>query len=127
MPAILLIEDNEPLRDMLVGALSGAGYEVHSAGDGKQGMRLLKTQPVSLLITDIVMPEQDGIETLHLLRRSHPQLPVIAISGDSSRNAALYLSISCKLGAVRTLQKPFAVSVLLEACAQALASAPDAK
>ena len=121
MASILLIDDNESLRAMMAHALTLAGHKVITAGDGKAAMRAFAQHAVDLVITDLVMPDQDGVETLMLLRKSHPKLPVIAISGDSPTHAALYLSVARKLGAVATLQKPFAVGALLAAAETALA------
>lgn len=119
--SILIIDDNEALRTMMAHALTHAGHKVSVAADGKEGLRLFNCRPVELVITDIVMPEQDGIEIVMILRKTHPQLPVLAISGDSPKHSALYLSLARKLGAVETLQKPFSVAALLAAAQAALA------
>jgi CheY-like chemotaxis protein len=115
MAAILLLEDNDIFREVLTEALTRAGHTVCADTDGRRVAELLQAHPVDLLVTDLSMPNRDGVETILALRRSHPQLPVIAMSGDATSHAALYLSIATKLGAVRTLQKPFAVDALLAA------------
>jgi DNA-binding response OmpR family regulator len=114
MAAILLIDDNVDLCTMMAHALTLAGHQVHVAHDGKTASRLADCVPVDLVITDIVMPEQDGLETVMRLRKTHPGLPVIVISGDAPRHAPVYLTIASKLGATRTLLKPFSAAMLLE-------------
>ena len=113
MASILLLEDEDNLRAMLVEILHAAGHQVVADRDGRRVQEVLRLAPVDLVITDVVMPNCDGIETILGLRKSHPRIPVIAISGDVSRHAPLYLNIAEKLGAVRTLQKPFGVEVFL--------------
>lgn len=124
MSSILLVDDNTALLEMMAVALREEGYETWEAQNGREAMRLLETVSVDLIITDIVMPEQDGIETMMKLRKSHPDLPIIAISGDSRTRAPLYLSLAGKLGAVHTLLKPFTIPDLLRATRKALL--PDA-
>lgn len=120
MSSILVIDDNGPLLEMMTTALRLQGYHVLAASDGKTGLRLLAGHQVDLVITDIVMPDQDGIETMMILRKSHPALPIIAISGDAPARTALYLNIAQKLGAVQTLTKPFLLPALLAAVRRAL-------
>ena len=120
MPNILVIDDNAELARVLATALRSAGYDVWMADNGKEGMRLLAQHAIDVLVTDIVMPEQDGIETIQLARRANPALRVITISGDSPRHAELYLSMTEKLGADRTLLKPFRLETLLSAVQEVL-------
>jgi CheY-like chemotaxis protein len=120
MAAILLLEDNDIFREVLTEALTRAGHAVRADTDGRRVNELLHEHPADLLITDLSMPNRDGVETILALRRSHPQLPIIAMSGDTSSHAALYLSIAAKLGVARTLQKPFAAATLLTAVDEVL-------
>lgn len=113
MASILLLEDDDNLRTMLVEVLQAGGHKVVADRDGRRVQEVLRVAPVDLVITDVVMPDCDGIETILRLRQSHPLLPVVAISGDVSRHATLYLGIAEKLGAVRTLQKPFGVDAFM--------------
>ncbi|HUR59108.1 MAG TPA: response regulator [Opitutaceae bacterium] len=113
MATLLLIEDNVPLAQVMTHALQRAGYDVMSATTGRAGTDLLKVRAVDLVITDIVMPEQDGIETVMWIREHQPHVRVIAISGDSPQHARLYLTMTQKFGVVRTLLKPFRAEVLL--------------
>jgi DNA-binding response OmpR family regulator len=114
MTSILLIEDNVALSRLVEMALVKEGYQVVVTDRGKAGIALLREHPeVSLLITDVVMPEQDGIETIQIARKIKPELRIIVISGDSPKHAALYLKMAGQLGAHRTLLKPFSLTALL--------------
>ena len=113
MANILVIDDNAELARVLAQALRHVGHTVWVADNGKDGLRLLSQHVIDLLITDVVMPEQDGIETLQLARRMNPHLRVITISGDAPRHAPLYLSMTEKFGADRSLLKPFRLETLL--------------
>jgi CheY-like chemotaxis protein len=120
MPNLLIIDDNAELARVLASALQRTGHKVWVADNGKEGLKLLSQHAIDLMITDIVMPEQDGIETIQLARRANPQLRVITISGDAPRHAELYLSMTEKLGADRTLLKPFRLDALLTAVQEVL-------
>jgi DNA-binding response OmpR family regulator len=91
---------------MLTKALTIAGFAVIEAADGLQGVDLARSTDVDIVVTDLVMPVQEGVETILTLRRERPKLPVIAISGGVS-NSKLYLDIAGKIGAKRILPKPF--------------------
>ncbi|MEO5957881.1 MAG: response regulator [Opitutaceae bacterium] len=112
---ILLIEDEPALRQLLMAALSKAGHSVVVANDGREGTALLTQQPVDLVITDMLMPNSDGIEMMLGLRQTHPQLPIIAMTGGHQLGPDYYLRIAKTLGASRLLQKPFPIADLLGA------------
>ncbi len=120
MPRILLIDDDEPLRGVLSKTLVHAGHTVIQAADGQQGVELARATAFDLVITDLVMPVQEGVETILVLRREQPKLPVIAISGGLS-NSNLYLDIAAKIGAKRILPKPFTPQDLLRQIEEVLA------
>lgn len=120
MAKILLVDDNAELRRMMEATLSRAGHHVQAAPGGKEGIQLLKQQEFDLLITDIVMPEQDGFETVQIARKLRPALRILVMSGDSPRHAPLYLKTAAFLGAHQTLLKPFTVGDLAEAVKAAL-------
>lgn len=113
MACILLIDDDAPLRDILAKTLGYAGHSVIQASDGKQGVDIFRAASVDLVITDIIMPGQEGIETMMQLRRESPGLRIIAISGGVD-NSSLYLELAGKLGAQRTLAKPFTSAEFLQ-------------
>ena len=120
MATILLIDDDELLRGALVQSLVNAGHKVIEASDGRQGCELARSMSVDLVLTDLVMPVQEGVETIMTLRRERPRLPVIAMSGGVT-NSKLYLDIAGKIGAKRMLPKPFMPKTLLSLVDQVLA------
>lgn len=122
MAKILIIEDDEEVREYLERVLSRAGYECSSAPNGKAGVEVFNNDPADLVITDIIMPEKDGIETIMDLRRKNSSLKVIAISGGGRAEPENYLHSAKLLGANRTMKKPFTNEEMLEAIRQLLQS-----
>ena len=122
MAQILLIDDDDALRGILAKALSYAGHHVIQAADGRQGVELAQVASFQLVITDLIMPVQEGVETIAALRGEHPTLPIIAISGGLS-NSLAYLAIAEKFGAQRVLPKPFTPAELLTVVDAVLAGA----
>lgn len=120
MPTVLVIDDDDLVRRLLVHALSGARYTVIEAADGQAGLSLARSSAVDLVVTDLVMPVQEGVETIMSLRRERPTLPIIAISGGVT-NSRLYLDIAAKIGARRILPKPFTPKELIQVIEQVLA------
>lgn len=110
---ILVVDDNEQMRKMLGLLLERAGHEVLETANGKLAMNLLKRGPVDLVITDIIMPEMEGIDLIMAIRAMYPHLKIIAISGGGKIDPRLCLKIADKLGADRILQKPFSKSAIL--------------
>jgi two-component system response regulator (stage 0 sporulation protein F) len=116
---ILLIDDHAPFRTMARLMLEGAGYEVEEATNGATGMTRYRQSPPDLVITDILMPVMEGLETIIALRGLDPQVKIIAMTGgDDARG--VYLSSAQMFGAVRTIRKPFSETELLAAVAEAL-------
>lgn len=113
MTRILLIEDDNDLRDMVKRVLITNGYDVQEAIDGKQAAILYQQSPPDLVITDIVMPEADGLEVIMDLRRQSKETTIIAVSGGGLGGAKTYLDSAHLLGAAFTLEKPFALVDLL--------------
>ena len=113
---ILLIDDDAPFRNMFTAILTQAGYGVREAANGAEGMACLNREAFDVVLTDIFMPEQDGIETILRIRQAFPLLPVIAISGGSVLGEAEdYLRVAERLGAAKVLLKPFSRDELLAA------------
>ena len=106
MARILIVDDEEQVRSVFRRILEGDGHQVEEAANGKIGTRLLKEAEYDLVLLDIVMPEQDGLETITSLRLEYPAMKILAISGGGQVGAHDYLSIAEKLGVSRTLQKP---------------------
>ncbi|MGH7943513.1 MAG: response regulator [Opitutaceae bacterium] len=120
MATVLLIDDDDLLRGALVQSLVNAGHKVIEASDGRQGCELARSMSVDIVLTDLVMPVQEGVETILTLRRERPRLPVIAMSGGVT-NSKLYLDIAGKIGARRMLPKPFTPKALVTLIEQVLA------
>jgi CheY-like chemotaxis protein len=120
MALILLIDDDDMLRSVLAKALGHAGHTVIQAIDGQQGVELARAAQVDLVITDLLMPVQEGVETIIALKKERPGLPIIAMSGGVS-NSPLYLEIANKVGAKRILPKPFTPKELTTLITQVLA------
>ena len=118
MPRILVIDDDPDMRALLEQTLKSAGQEVVLAADGKEGMEQYRAKAADLVITDIYMPNQEGLETIREFRGRFPKVAIIAMSGRG--DAGAMLSIAQKLGAVEILQKPFLADELLTAVGKAL-------
>jgi DNA-binding NtrC family response regulator len=120
MARILLIDDDDLLRGVLAKALAHNAHEVIQASDGKQGTDLARATDFDLVITDLIMPIQEGVETIITLHKEQPGLPIIAMSGGAS-HTQIYLDIAGKIGARRVLSKPFTPKQLVETIAEVLA------
>ncbi len=123
MARILVIDDDEAIRQGIRRFLAGQGYEVEVAENGKEALRLFEAEPADLVITDINMPEMDGIEIITTFQKLSPGVPVVAISGGGLMPKELLLGNADLLGAVESLPKPFELDDLLGAVERGLASA----
>lgn len=115
MKRILVIDDDVQMREMLRQMLEREGYNVRDASDGKVAMRLFAEEPADLVITDIIMPEKEGIEVIREFRRDFPEVKIIAISGGGYVGPQTYLKIAKGMGAMRTFAKPVGRGELLDA------------
>lgn len=123
MPSVLIVDDEDAIRGLIREALGQAGYQVREARDGKEGLLRYRQTPSDLVIMDILMPDQDGLESILTLRREFPAAKIIAITGGSDMIGILnFLDVAKMLGARRTLQKPFDMKHLIEAVERELAS-----
>jgi DNA-binding response OmpR family regulator len=109
MAIILIIDDELSMRRLLTRALKDAGHTVFEAPDGGVGLQLFRDIRPALVITDIVMPDVEGIETIREVRHDDMHVPILAISGSDP----IYLRFATELGATAALRKPFAVDKLL--------------
>lgn len=120
MTRILLVDDDESLRKMLRITLAKMGYHVIEAANGNEALRLCQVEIPDLVLTDLIMPEKEGLETITELRRLYPGLKIIAMSGGGRGSAVDYLKFAAKMGASRTLHKPFSneamVAAITEVC-----------
>jgi two-component system, cell cycle response regulator CpdR len=119
--SILLIDDDEALRNVTAEILVEAGHTVDNAPNGKSGLKLYHAKHHDLIITDIAMPDMDGLELIMGLARSDPKPRIIAISGDSQFSKSLYLPTAHQLGVQGTLSKPFRGETLLQTVNSVLA------
>jgi DNA-binding response OmpR family regulator len=117
---ILIIDDDEQVLTMLQQLLEREGYEVITAPDGKAGMRLFREEGADLIITDILMPEKDGLETIIELRKDYPDVRIMAISGGGEIEPRFYLHFANEFGALSILTKPFEREELLAAVRELL-------
>lgn len=123
MPNVLLIDDDDLLRTTLRVALDRLGYAVAEARNGQEGLRLLAERPTDLVITDILMPEKEGIETIMELNRSGRGVKIIAMSGGGRGGACNYLSVAKRLGAAGILEKPFTLEQMSATISRVLGDA----
>ena len=107
MPSILVIEDEVPMRSLIARTLTGAGYDVEEAEDGGAGLARLEAPGIALVLTDLLMPGREGLETILEMRRRWPAIPVIAMSGGGVNPAGNYLELAERFGAAATIAKPF--------------------
>jgi len=114
MTKILVIEDEDSFRNVLVKMLTKAGYEVRQAGDGNQALTVCEEFKPDLVLTDIIMPDKEGLETIQELMDVSPGIRIIAMSGGGRFGPDSYLPLAEKLGAKATLQKPFMREDLLD-------------
>jgi CheY-like chemotaxis protein len=126
MARILLIDDDDSFREMLRLTLTHFGHTVIEARDGKAGLKLLPQANADLVMTDIVMPEKDGIEVILELKNIRPNLKIIAMSGGARISAATHLLAARQLGAAKILSKPFTNEALIAAIGELLPDAPAA-
>lgn len=116
MAQILLIEDNDLLRDTIKKLLENKGYKIMVASDGEEGLKMFRSDPAEVVITDIIMPNKDGVETIFELYKYFPAVSVIAISGGGKAPAEDYLNSIKLLPNVKYIfKKPFANYDLLMA------------
>lgn len=107
MSRILLVDDDESFRKMLRITLGKMGHQVVEAPNGKEALKLFQDSPPDLVMTDLIMPEKEGLETIRELRRSNPMVKIIAMSGGGRVNPGDFLKVAKILGANTVLAKPF--------------------
>ena len=121
MPKILIIDDDNQFRKMLYQTLEKAGYTVSEATNGTKGIASFEQAPADLVITDILMPDKEGIETIMEIRRMAPDIKIIAVSGGGRIGSDSYLDLARKLGAIETFSKPIDRKKLVEVIGNVLA------
>lgn len=121
MPTILIIDDQQMMRDLIQTVLERNGYDTITATNGRDARRQRAGRIVDGVVTDLFMPEEDGIEVIRELREAGDRMPVIAISGGTERMPGDFLRMATLLGADRVLRKPFRIDELLAALRELLA------
>lgn len=121
MANILLVDDEWLVLESVKIMLEDKGHRVATARNGVEALDLLRAQPIELLVTDIVMPEMDGLSLLARVRESHPGVRALVISGGGRKAAEAYLAEAERIGADVVLPKPFKIDELAAAVARALA------
>lgn len=107
MAHILIVDDEEQIRRLLRNLLEREGYRISEAGDGVAALKCQREDPADLIITDIYMPEKEGLETIPELRQLSPEVKIIAISGGDKTGKTNFLQVAITFGANATLAKPF--------------------
>lgn len=124
MSRILVIDDDDDVRGVVVESLKTAGHEVFSASNGAEGLAFQEKHGADLVITDLIMPEMEGIETIRAFHGAFPAVGIIAMSGGGrSLDARSYLSVARELGADIVLPKPFGAQALIDAVHKLLTTA----
>jgi len=121
MQKILIIDDDAAVRMVIVKILERNGYQAVSAEDGRRGLAVFRAEQPDLVITDMIMPDKEGIETILEMCRERPNAKIVAISGGGRIGSADFLAMAKKLGATDILAKPFEPSELLSCVARCLA------
>jgi DNA-binding response OmpR family regulator len=122
MPGILIVEDDKELREMLKTALLRKNFTVMEAENGKTAITHFKPLVTDLVITDLIMPEEDGLKVVIKLRELKPSVKIIAISGGGKVGPGSYLNLAKALGADATYSKPFSINELVMRIEQLLNS-----
>jgi two-component system chemotaxis response regulator CheY len=126
MPLVLIIDDDAQMRKTMRRILTSAGHEVIEAADGREGLAAFQTHSPDVVITDLVMPEKEGIETIIELRRVAQYSRILAVSGSLVDGNSSFLAMAKKLGADLVLEKPFRAAQLQQAVDDLAAAArPD--
>lgn len=120
MKKILLVDDEASIRSMMKVLLAGADREIVEAANGTEAQELLDNSHFNLVISDVIMPDCDGIELVMSIRRKQPEIPVIIMSGGGRVQADHYLNLAKKLGATKIFEKPFDATALRSAVSDLL-------
>ncbi|MDM8535550.1 response regulator [Desulfobacterales bacterium HSG17] len=120
MAKILIIDDDKNIRDMLRMHLEDAGHKIIEAETGLKGIEAVRQNIIDLIITDIIMPDQEGITTIKFLIDKFPNIKIIAMSGGGHITAETYLDIAKKFGVKKAFTKPFKIKEILDAVQELL-------
>lgn len=121
MAYILIIDDDAMILDLLCEIFASEGYQTAGAANGKEGLKMYQEHPADLIITDMIMPEMEGLETIMAIRKDNPEAKIIAISGGGRNSPDDYLVLAKNFGAKATFSKPAERQALLTAARELLA------
>lgn len=124
-PRILIVDDEQDIRDVARILLEGCGYAVKCAEDGQAALQILGQEPFDVVLTDMLMPEMDGVELINELRRRNPAQSIVAMSGGGHAPRESYLQIARLCGAQALLAKPFNREQLVRAVEEGLTVAAN--
>ena len=122
MASVLLIDDDAAARRLYTEVLTRQGYSVRTSPDGQVGLQQFKQARPDVVLTDLIMPNREGIETIRAMRAFDPSVPIIAMSGHAGAKFMNFLKVAKLSGAVLTLEKPFRPEELVTAVKTALGS-----
>ena len=125
MATILLIDDDDDVRPTIAAMLARGGHDIRQAENGVEGMEMYRYKAADLVLTDLVMPEKEGLATILELRKLNPSVKIIAMSGGFAYDPKLYLHMATRFGADRVLRKPFSPQELLETVQATLDAPPQ--
>ena len=120
---VLVIEDDPFFRDVMVEALERAGFRTQAAENGSVGLKIALAQPIDIVVTDLFMPEKEGMETIRSLRDRFAFMPILVVSGGIAGQRSDFLGMSVRLGASAAISKPFLPSELVQAVRKLAAAA----
>ena len=120
MTRILVVDDNASVRTTARALLEAAGFQVVEAESGMAALEVLKSEVVEVVLTDIFMPDTDGIELIHALHRESPDLPIVAMSGGGYNDGKDVLAVARLFGAAQIVQKPLTQRKLIGAIRRAI-------
>ena len=124
MQTVLIVDDDEETRTVLQAVLRKAGFSVFAVATGEEAVRLCRSQRIDVVLLDIWMPEKDGLETLMDIRRGAPEARIVAMSGGGKLGSMHPLTFAARLGAKRTLTKPFTGEQLIAAISETFGAEP---
>ena len=125
MPVLLVIDDDDAIRDLIVSYFTANDYTVIEAVGGRSALQKFSTINVDVVITDLIMPDMEGIETIRELHKLKPDIKIIALSGGGSLSPSGYLNIASKMGAQYSFSKPVSLEILKDAVEKLLKTEPE--
>jgi len=121
MASVLVVDDEDQIRELIRKTFEQSGYQVLEASTGKAALKEYRTAPTDLVMMDSLMPDQDGFESISMIRHESPKVKIIAMTGSNDMIGVLdFLDVAKMLGAHRTIQKPFDLKDLLDAAQSVL-------